>query len=83
MNDLRRIMDEGVPDSASPRKLPSIMPWAFVALALVLISLGIRLFWPIPPTEKLSNCAQKAHEQTACIRMAPVPAPTKAAGTAP
>ncbi|CDG40171.1 MULTISPECIES: hypothetical protein [Asaia] len=75
MNDLYRIMKDGVPDPDPPRKLPSIMPWAIVALVLVLISLGIRLFWPIPAAEKLPRCDPSAKAQTACVRTNPVPAP--------
>lgn len=71
MNDLRRIMEEGVRDPEPPRKLPSIMPWAVVALVLVLISLGIHLFWPVPAAETLPVCKPGAHEQTACIRNEP------------
>lgn len=73
MSDLRRLMEEGVPDPEPPRKLPSIMPWAIVALVLVLISLGIRLFWPIPTAQKLPECNPAAQEQSACIRSATTP----------
>ncbi|WP_122049134.1 hypothetical protein [Asaia bogorensis] len=75
MNDLHRIMKDGVPDPDPQRKLPSIMPWAIVALVLVLISLGIRLFWPIPTAEKLPLCDPSAKAQTACVRTNPIPAP--------
>ncbi|NVN01796.1 MULTISPECIES: hypothetical protein [Asaia] len=74
MNDLHRIMQEGVPDPEPPKKLPSIMPWAMVALVLVLVSLGIRLFWPVPATQPLPQCTEQVQTQDACVRKAPEPA---------
>ncbi|WP_438381706.1 hypothetical protein ABHV46_12315 [Asaia sp. BMEF1] len=71
MTDLHRIMQEGVPDPEPPKKLPSIMPWALVALVLVLISLGIRLFWPVPGSQPLPQCSDQVQTQEACVRKAP------------
>ncbi len=68
VTDLHRMMQEGVPDPEPPKKLPSIMPWALVALVLVLISLGIRLFWPVPSSPPLPQCTDKVQTQDACVR---------------
>jgi len=72
VSDLHRIMREGVPDPEPRKKLPSILPWGVVALVLVLISLGIRLFWPLPVSKPLPQCTE--HVQEACIRSVQQPA---------
>ncbi|GBQ85535.1 hypothetical protein [Asaia krungthepensis] len=74
MNDMRRLMEDGVPDPEPPRKLPSIMPWAIVAGVLVLISLGIRLFWPIPASTALPQCSgHPGTQQEACVKSGATP----------
>ncbi|QDH15290.1 hypothetical protein E3E11_04860 [Oecophyllibacter saccharovorans] len=53
------------------RRLPSLWPWALLALLLVLISVGIELFWPLPgmhgPLPPCSDAAGSA-TLTSCQR---------------
>ncbi|WP_336760816.1 hypothetical protein [Asaia sp. VD9] len=73
MTDLRRMMEEGVPDPEPPRKLPSILPWAALAGVLVVISLGIRLFWPVTAPAPLPECGATPGTQSACVRSESAP----------
>ncbi len=61
-------MQDGLPEATPPRDLPSLKPWVVVAVILVLISLGIRVFWPVPTSQPLPRCAEHAEAQTACVK---------------
>lgn len=76
-NDLERLMrasrswqqEEAVLPPPAERQL-SLKPWAFAALGLVLICVGIELFWPLPKPAPLPPC-DKAPAGASCQHLPP------------
>lgn len=72
MGDLKKLLDKGktlqheqhIPPLAG--KLPSLWPWAILALSLILISVGIELFWPIHAHGSLPPCGQTTLKEVSC-----------------
>lgn len=81
MNDLKKILEEGkslqkdhhIPPLSKP--LPSFWPWAGVALFLILVSVGIEIFWPLHAHGPLPVCGKGRQKEISCQKGAP-PAPS-------
>lgn len=67
MSDWDRLLSEGrayqYEEGLLPprRRPPSMVPWVVLAVLLVLISLGIELFWPLPAHHGPLPLCQSGH----------------------
>ncbi|CDG33264.1 hypothetical protein CO583_08650 [Parasaccharibacter sp. TMW2.1882] len=69
----RRFQREtGIPPLLGHR--PRFLPWVLLAALLMLVSLGIEIFWPLPGRHgPLPVCGQGAVETVSCQKPAAVP----------
>lgn len=83
MGDLRKVLDEGrilqseqhIPPMTG--KLPSLWPWAVLALFLILVSVGIELFWPLREHGPLPLCGKEGQKVTSCQKESSPSAPVQ------
>ncbi|AQS88772.1 hypothetical protein A0U93_13520 [Neoasaia chiangmaiensis] len=68
MSDLDQIMRTGerIPLPGEPRP-PRFRPFLWVAAILVMIAIGIEVFWPIPKSRPLPFCGN-AGQNAECVK---------------
>ncbi|QHI94982.1 hypothetical protein GT348_00370 [Aristophania vespae] len=72
MNNLNKLLEEGKAFQREENipvptgRLPSLIPWAVLAFSLVVVSLGIEVFWSLPSHRPLPLCGEETKHLTSC-----------------